>query len=387
MIRIITLLIFVGMLAIVIMGSQNVSTPDGRSIHDEPVGKLYDADFNKLSREEQIRKCGECHKKEYQDELAGPHYTAIEALDSFKTIINSPHYEYKFYAKFLHNLGDVCSNCHASNNLFEGVLKTYESPDSLTKQLLASDFINLPGRDVKNRITGVDCMTCHFDGKGVLSAHIKYKTGPTPICNPIYSSYFSNINMTCYPCHYDEVKSLNTSIKQYGCKEMSCNSCHVKNDENGNATHFYYWTRAKYNTDNKVYIQLCNDFSFIPSTDGNKSFIKWTNRSYPHTLSLCPDLIFIFEIMSRDSTVIAESTFRVNRKKEYDKMMYDQFGKNTLGGEVGADIPDYGGEHLYPINIKDKKAARLLRIKIIKKAQYWFPDSSGNTTFSMVKSL
>jgi hypothetical protein len=153
------------------------------------------------------------------------------------------------------------------------------------------------------------------------------------------------------------------------------------------APDFYYWTREKYDPENKAYTKLYDDFSFVHSTSNNKSFIKWHNKSYPHIMSLCPDLIFVFEFMDKDSAIISKSTFRVKRKKEYDKMMCDQFEKNTLGGEKGVDIPNCEEEKLYHIEIIAHRTPKFLRIKIITKAQYWFPDSLHIHTFSKLKSL
>jgi len=387
--KIIVSLILGCMLSLVIFYSLNTKSINAVQEANEPMGKLYDSDFNKLSRVEQIKKCGECHKSEYKNELEGPHYAATAALMGHKSFVNSDKYKCSFYTDFVNkNYSSACFGCHASVNLFESTLKTYKNSDSLSAALLSCNFFKMTARDnINNQSTGVDCITCHFDGKGVLSGNEKYKQPSTAPCNPKYASFLKNISMSCYPCHFDETKTWVNINGKYPDMSISCNTCHEKQDSKGVGTHFYYWTREKRDDQNKVYSQLVDDFSIQDNKANGNSYIKWINKSVPHILGLCPELIIKFEVLDINSVVLGKVAIRVNRKKEYDKIIYENIDKHSLPGLFGDDIPPYGEERTYLINIRNRAEAKTLKIEISKKAQYWFPDSLGMVTFSKVKSL
>ena len=387
--KIITSLIWGCILSIVIFGSLNTKSIDTKSGANEPMGKLYDADFNKLSRVEQIKKCGECHQSEYKNELEGPHYAAFAALMEHKKFVNSDQYKCNFYRDFVNKkCTSSCNGCHASINLFEVTLKAYRSPDSLIAALLLCDYFQMNARDnFNNQSTGVDCITCHFDGKGVLSRNERYKKPSTAPCNPKYASFLENRSMSCYPCHIDETKTWVNINAKYSDRFNSCNTCHEKQDSKGHGTHFYYWTREKRDDQNKVYTQLSDDFSIQDNKSNGNFYIKWTNKSIPHILGLCPELIIKFEVLDIDSVVLGKAAIRINRKKEYDKIIYENVGEHSLPGLLGDDIPTYGEEKVYSINIRNRAKAKILKINITKKAQYWFPDSLGTVTFSKTKPV
>ncbi len=349
------------------------------------VGKLYDDSFNKLSREEQIKKCGECHRLEYENELTGPHYIAYKALMEHKEFVNSAAYTCAFYTKYVNaRYGIVCAGCHAAENLFQNRFIGYEKADSLTSALLACSYPVLNQRkDSVTRTTGVDCISCHFDGKGVLSNNDKYKQPTSAVCNPEYSAFFANTNMTCFPCHVDEVKSLNLTVEKNKLVKMTCNDCHVEKDARGKATHYYYWTHDK--RSNKVFEEMLADFSFQP--DGKNTVVaRWANKAITHILSLCPEMILKIEVMNKDSAVLGKIVLRLNRKKEYD-VIYESIDKNQLGGEVGVSFPDYGEERHYSIPVKNLPSAKMVKVEVLKKEQYWFADSLGIVAFSQIRAL
>ena len=352
------------------------------------VGTLYDDSFNKLSRKEQIKKCGECHKTEYENELAGPHAIAHNALTAHKEFVNSSAYTCAFYTKYVNaRYGFICASCHATENLFQNRFKGFENADSLSSALLSCKYPALKARaDSNSRVTGVDCITCHFDGKGVLSTNEKYKQVSSAACNPEYSSFFKGINMTCYPCHYDEVKTLNLTVEKNKLVKMTCNNCHLEQDSKGKGTHYYYWTHNNLDQSNKVFAQMLNDFSFGLVAGNTNLQVKWVNKSIMHILGLCPEMILKIDVMNKDSVVLGKTVLRLNRKKEFD-VIYENMDKNILGGAVGEGFPEYGEERLYSFPVKNSGSAKMIKIEVLKKEQYWFPDSLGITTFSQIRKL
>lgn len=338
---------------------------------------MYDDEFAKLSRLEKIQQCANCHNSVHDNELVGPHFNAYKMLKEHSDYVNSSYYDEAFYTEHVNrNFEEGCLKCHAPDNMFETIFRNHNNEDSLKNWLLSQKHVPLtPRKDNLN--TGVDCLTCHFDGTGVISSNKRFNKSTEISCNPKYSKFFSNISVTCYPCHIDEYNSMNTTFEKLNITGVNCNNCHQKTVD-GKNTHYQYWTLGPEQKENRLIKMLASDFSLNLNTKGDTSSIIWNNTTKPHAIGLCPELVFVAEVLNKDSAVIASEKYRVNRKIEFDTSMYEYFGKNTLGGETGFQVIDFKSDTSLPFIIRNnKKSATFFRFSIIKKQQYWFPDSLG----------
>ncbi len=125
-------------------------------------------EFKKLSREEQVKKCGSCHKEIYDNEMLGPHSHAYTNLKAHLDFTNSKEYDCPAYRDFANNFNGTCYNCHTSKNLYETVFVMEDGDYDFNLNLLGKKK-GTTKRDASEVITGVDCITCHFDGEGVIT--------------------------------------------------------------------------------------------------------------------------------------------------------------------------------------------------------------------------
>lgn len=341
---------------------------------------MFDEEFLKLSRKEQIEKCASCHQSVHQDELAGPHYNAYTNLKKHEEIVNSENYKDDFYTEHVNNnVNSNCLGCHAPENLFETVFKEHKEPEKLKDWLFSFKHVPLEARKVKeNLITGVDCLTCHFDGKSVVSNNKKFKNANDTIpCNPIYSGFFSDISLTCYPCHIDEYKTMDISFKENNIVNMNCNSCHLQ-QKNGEKTHYYYWKVSDSLQQNHLIDGLLKNFSLqINQSEKNNAALIFDNNTFPHDIGVCPELIIVLNLFDKDTILLQKEKIRFNRKAQYDDSMYEYFGNKKLGGEIGKSIAFFMQKETYNLNIDDIKKVKFYKLSLLKKQQFWFPDSVG----------
>ena len=341
---------------------------------------MFDEEFLKLSRKEQIEKCASCHQSVHQDELAGPHYNAYTNLKKHEEIVNSENYKDDFYTEHVNNnVNSNCLGCHAPENLFETVFKEHKEPEKLKDWLFSFKHVPLEARKVKeNLISGVDCLTCHFDGKSVVSNNKKFKKANDTIpCNPIYSGFFSDISLTCYPCHIDEYKSMDISFKENNIIDMNCNSCHVK-QKNGEKTHYYYWKVTDSSQSNHLIENLLENFTLVfDEKKGSQASVVFDNKNFPHGMGLCPELVIVLSIFDKDNLLLHEEKIRFNRKAEFDDDMFEYFGNKRLGGEIGNKISTFMRKEEFSIAFYDFEKAQAYQFSLLKKQQYWFPDSLG----------
>jgi hypothetical protein len=255
--------------------------------------------------------------------------------------------------------------------------------DTLTAHVMAHPLPAVRA-DIPSRSTGLNCFTCHFDGKDFIS--LKSFDAPEHAKDPKQSlSLVAKNNMTCYPCHFDVLDSFNPGIAITRTGSMVCVNCHVETDQQNKKTHYFYW---KGNVDkvNPLITNILNDFRFGWAGDKKAIDIHWENKSMPHTLPIATELLFNIEVLSKDSVVLSKKTIRLNRKKQYDKDNYEDYGNNYLGGIVGDDMPLFASRN-YTIPFDSKTAASLIRISYVDKSQFWLHDSIGHTLSSRVLNL
>src|SRR5947209_4726229 len=62
-------------------------------------GFLQTDEFKNLTRDKQVKKCGTCHKQEYENEMNGPHANAYKNLLAHLAFVNGDKYNCDFYTK------------------------------------------------------------------------------------------------------------------------------------------------------------------------------------------------------------------------------------------------------------------------------------------------
>ncbi len=335
-------------------------------------------EFKNLIREEKISKCATCHQKEYENELKGPHTSAYQKLLEHKSFVNSNKYQCVYYTNEVNKSFDNCTGCHAPQNLYETFLF-----DSINKQ---DEFItkliqighprpNARTQEVE-RFTGIDCLSCHFDGKNIISLnHKKLKSDSIPEFQTLQT--ITKNNLVCYPCHFDVFKTINPEIAIRRTGSVLCTNCHQERNNIGEGTHYYYWQHDEPEKINSKLFLVMDDFHFSVLSSKIKGEIIWDNTTIPHKISPGPEMIMKCEVLDEDSNLLGSKIIRINKKKDFDKEMYEPLGKNLLLGEVGDDAPLNGIPIKYDVDLSDGIRAKIFKISLIHKSQYWFPDSLG----------
>jgi hypothetical protein len=329
-------------------------------------------EFKKLNRVDQVKKCGSCHKAEYDNEMKGPHAHAHTNLEAHINFINGAKYDYADYKTFVNNNNDLCYTCHTSKNIYEGVFA-----------MAGNDFGMNPNgkmemRNTTERTTGIDCITCHFDGERVVTdgefKPAENTTNCPSYCSPIASKFFGT-NANCQPCHmeqFDDVSALNTSSQAH----LTCGGCHDEKNAQGKYTHYTYWAHNPTDKTEPENLDLFNGLSasYLPGDKAVK--IVWQNKYMPHRSSACTELVALIEIKDGDKT-IKRDTMRLNRRtKHLDDISHKMVFKD-FPGITGYEFKTLG-DSLVKIIVApapSKHSNYSISVTGIKKEQYWLNDS------------
>lgn len=341
--------------------------------------KMVDIDaFNKLSRAEQVQACAKCHQQIYENEMNGPHANAFKNLTRHFEYVNHESYADTAYKHLLADAGGVCVSCHTGNALFETVFAGMASEADLKKNIAAGKKISAGVRTIaKDNLTGVDCITCHYNGKNVVTSATFVSANDTSCpgyCSPKPSALFSS-NYSCFPCHFEQVECLDKYYTENKIATASCVSCHNEHLNNGKSTHYTYWA---HNTAGRKLPDDVNIFQGINVAydAARKSFrVVWTNKVLPHPRSLCTELIAVVEVQAGGKKV--SDTIRLNRKPERDKMICNWYKNTSVPGHDGVEFSGMNDSILKYIPAPWAANARSAEVKIsgYKKEQYWLNDS------------
>jgi hypothetical protein len=355
--------------------NQGAKTPSYHSF-------LNSKEFKTLTRKDQVLKCAGCHKLEYENEMKGPHANAFRLLTEHKAFINSPAYNCDFYTKRVNSCFDDCTRCHAPENLLQTILKdSAHNSEFFIKNLLVEKHPIPEKRSFEGRLSSIDCMSCHYDGSDMISLqHIATKEDSIASLQTLEKR--TKNNLACYVCHADVVRTIDPvfAIRKTG--TVRCVSCHQQFDDKGNGTHYYYWKHDPSDKVNPHFSEILNDFKFSWNADHNAGNLIWNNTTIPHSMSPGPELILLCSIMDKDSAILGSKTIRLNKKKEFDAEQYHILGNHNYYGIEGDEVPLHREAVKYPVEMKNPKMASFMKISIIHKAQYWFPDSLGVVTIT-----
>jgi hypothetical protein len=337
------------------------------------------ADFATMTREEQVQVCAGCHRTQYEAEMDGPHANAyIKLVEHLNKEASAHHPE--FYALFLDVVGEkYCVSCHASENLFEESLNL--SLADIQDKFRESNTANRPSprSGEESRLGGVDCLTCHFDGKGVVAGeHFTPGggSGSGRSCQPRPSAVLSS-DYSCAPCHSVN-KARDESFYFSGApNDLSCISCHVEHDQTGRSTHYYYWRHDNRERPKTAVIsnfyrpRSIEHLNGILTIDVNTSLL-------PHRLSECPESVIRYEVCDNDGHIVASNEMRLNMRKEHRRQTVEIFQGNTMAGEDGF-APDGFSDTTIVIVIPNSKLNTPLSLRVvgISKPHYWIPDTLG----------
>jgi hypothetical protein len=334
--------------------------------------------FNRLSRTEQVKTCGSCHVKEYENEMKGPHGSAFMMLQKHLAYVDSKQYNDAGYKSYINEKRTSCISCHASDNQYEKILKTVaENQDSFLVYLDHADRqppIRKANKD--NFLTGIDCLSCHYDGNRVvtnLGFESKNHAASPPYCNPKGTILFSHSN-ACVTCHTDEYKGL---VKMQGIKSNDCLACHQQYDNKGKGTHYIYWRHDDKDHPKPENLKIMDDITATYDATGGRVIVKWHNTRLPHPLVVFTEPIAYFEVVDGSGKMLGKGEIRLNGRDAYNKNMIER-GYKALPGISGVSLP-LDGSSIYDTipNIKVSKSGSIeLKITGGEKSQYWLPDST-----------
>lgn len=337
--------------------------------------------FNTLSRQDQVLVCASCHPKQYENEMAGPHANAYSKLMLHINELKSTNYPHQFYSSFINGLNDkACTSCHATDNLFESYFTSADSAHP--KQRKENQPFPLPSSrvDKSSFSTGVDCITCHYDGKNVLAGNGFNTTlalDEKLTCNPKKSIVLSS-DISCMPCHPDNRVS-ETSLYYQGISDKdNCISCHQERAKTGKGTHYYYW---KYDSKERAEANPMLTF-YAPkkiSLKGNTALIRWKNTQLPHATGQCPEMVISIDVQDGEGKSKGNANLRFNRRDYYGAKMLQFFGGNQLPGISGI-LPMLNSTDTVleiPLTDVNPNSPLFVDVKGLSKTQYWIEDSLG----------
>lgn len=339
--------------------------------------------FKKLTRQQQNEKCGSCHKEIYENEKNGPHANAYKMLSSHFDFIESPAYDFDGYRHFLEFNKKDCESCHAAQNLYEDVFKSFDDTSYSHIDFYKPHAMFVSLRSIEERSTGVDCMTCHYNGQRVVtSADFKpSNTGECPtFCRPVASKLFSS-NLNCYPCHAEQVGDLEKLGSVSGTSK-TCASCHSETNTAGKYTHYTYWA---HNPEDKKLPERLNIFNDIRASRNTKTGcieFFWLNNSLPHITSVCTELV-AFVAVKYGGAVVAKDTIRLNRKTQHERELA-QFVPSGFPGIYGKEFKGLNDTIKSKISLRPNASLENYSVSIlgIKKEQYWLNDSISSIYFN-----
>ena len=341
--------------------------------------------FLKLSRQEQVQKCGSCHQQQFENELKGPHSHAYQMLKEHRDFVNSDKYDCGFYTHQVNGDFEGCTGCHTPQNIFQTILKDSVKPAKvITAELIKESHLRPDTRVGENlRATSIDCFSCHFDGEQMIS--LKHEPAPDDsIAEKQTVEVIAQNNISCFLCHADVVKTINPQFAINKTRSVLCINCHQEYDESGKSTHYYFWNKDPKEKVNRKIFSLLDDFHFKIAKGANSGEINWINTTIPHPMSPGPEMVFRCEVLDKDSIVLGRKTIRTNKKKQFDAEMYTHLGNNNYYGEYGDEVTFDGTPLVYQMKISNASKAEFFKISLVHKAQYWFPDSLGVLTATKV---
>jgi hypothetical protein len=371
----ISLLMMIAIAVAIVYNGCNFYKPQQDSIHNHEK-------YKNISRAALLNACQSCHAEQHKNEQLGPHANAYKALAEHKEYVNSTEYNLAGYTSFVNqNFESRCVTCHAPENLFEDAYAGFEFLSmSVLSKMPTDTFFTLPKARVAGHLRGVDCLSCHYNGKDVLaSKNFKEKKESRSIegyCFPKPSAFLSS-DLLCASCHqsnyygkesFDDITSMN------------CNSCHTENLQ-GSATHYTYWKNRKKEVLDSFYYEGMIAGLKITS-DKDRIYVQLKNTSIPHTFTDCRETKVQFEFRNKNKILLVERRVVLNQKDtHFSSIEIPQFAKEAKAASESGNAFEYNAEPItFEVDKAKHKGITTVGVSVLTKGQYWHDDSTGDVT-------
>ena len=329
--------------------------------------------FDTLSRQAQVMVCASCHQREYENEMRGPHARSHKGVEELKAYVNNKQYDCDFYKNHVNEISETaCLSCHSPSNMFETMFKENGKP--------YTGKLPIARKDKKSFSTGVDCMTCHYDGKNVLKTSSTSES--TKGCTPKFNAKLAT-NDGCKPCHFSNWVSDTKTYFGNVSNEVSCLSCHQQYDKNGKPTHYIY---NRFSSPDSTFANLLAKFFTPKDIAVTPAGVKviWQNNVMPHNISEGPENIIVISAYTSNNKLAATGKIYLNKKAVHDEAMLGVFNNQRLPGVIGY-TPIYNETTIDTVfkfkeGMANQKKYRI-EIKGLNKGQYWFNDSTAHLRY------
>lgn len=349
-------------------------------VTSKPKTHYYDST---LTRSEQIKKCGTCHKDVYESWKIGPHANAYKTLGIHLGLTDtSKNFPKEYHGYVSAMMGKVCTSCHTGQNIFETNFKGIhhnENPQLVKKNDFPMAFKQALSRDVGNKfelMTGVDCITCHSQNGKIIT---KFSSNVAYTLGLIRSRFFSD-NMSCYSCHHHQVETMKQLVNEKKiASEISCVNCHQEYTNKGKGTHYFYWRN---DSARKVRPKHLNIFDCVKLTVENKKMLRfsWTNTIMPHGFSECGDAKCIIIIVYKDGKSKRVIEQVINRKDFFDERK--EFPPHFHTGKNGNHF-EYKNPILKEVKLQNELQIDYFIVLGLVKPQYWSKDKEFKEVYKI----
>ncbi|MCF8256207.1 MAG: cytochrome c family protein [Flavobacteriales bacterium] len=338
--------------------------------------------FDGMGREQQVMVCAGCHQQQHANEMAGPHANAYKNLTGHIEESNGAEYPHRFYTDFLNKVGErECMACHATENLFGNWFTSTDEMDGMGVAS-ADGSMRFPKAraDRASQITGVDCLTCHYDGKHVVAGKDFMPTpGMDPLlsCTPRASALLSS-DKSCLPCHASNMADMDNIYFRGADDGQTCISCHGEFDSEGRSTHYTYWRHDP--TDKPVNERLSRFYEPLSvHLKGGNAIVRWKNDHMPHRIGECPEMVIDMRVTDTSGHSFGTGELRFNLKNLHDDNMLGAFDGKMFPGLNGISPVIGETDTLIEIALEGKWDISTLRLEVsgLSKPQYWTHDSVG----------
>lgn len=335
-----------------------------------------------------VRECARCHPKEYEAWSDGPHSHAKRSFDAHWAKVDDPASDIppdmRAFLKTA-NPRQMCLPCHAplqtvyARSLpadWDGTSRIIERPLSLK----ADDPV-LPG--------GVDCVTCHVDGRGRVITRADYvRTAglkpPPGFCDPVPSRTFSH-PYNCLSCHDDSVRAVaarDRAASPPG-RVTRCEECHWEKGPDGRWNHWEIWRLSSHGGDpmNKAALDALA-LSVRRGPAGRELLVDWTLDFLPHPMvaNSYKWYAFRFEFLDKSGAVVHSAKFGLARFAQPSDLATALTYFTKTGEEIAAPGPGERFTRVLPLPDRVPDAG-VVRLTVVKRKPYYGPDSAQRTLY------
>lgn len=342
------------------------------------------------ARRAAIQACASCHPKEYAAWIDGPHSHTKSDWDAHWAKTADPNSDLpadmRAFLKTV-NPRDTCLPCHAPSATvygkslpveWDGASRLYPRPLSLK---LSDPVLS----------SGVDCLTCHADGKGRVVTRADYVRTPGLIpppgfCDPVASKVFSH-PMNCVTCHDTTVHAMADERAADGGKALPlqrCEECHWEKGADGRYTHYEYWRRGARGRD--PIDKAAFDTLSLAVRRGAKNLelaVVWPLDFLPHPI--VPNsymwYAFRFEFLDRAGKAVYKTKFGFTNFSKDTEMRTALARFTQTGEELYSPLPRERFARTLPLPAS-VPGAGVVRLTVVRRTPYYGPDSGETTLYT-----